>query len=73
VQYVLHVAAAGITGPNRIHPASQGDLSCGFAKIYYDFNLGIESVHMNGLVILRIRDKSHSVKPYRPHASRIRL
>lgn len=64
LQDVLHVAAARIARSNRVRTASQGHLSCSLTKFYYRLDLGVKSMHMNRLVILRVCNKSNTVEPY---------
>ena len=62
-QNVFYIASARVGGSNRVRAGGQSHLSRGLTEFYYNLNFGIESMHMNRLVILRVSDKSNSVEP----------
>lgn len=63
-QHMLNIAAACSRGSNRVRAIGKCYFSNGLAEFNNRFDFRIESVYVNGLVILRIRDKSNSLEPY---------
>ena len=72
-QDVLHIAAARIAGPYSIASIRPRNLFLRFDVEFHDnFSLRIESMHVAGLMIFRVRDKPYAIEPNRAHAPRIR-
>ena len=72
LQDVLYIAAARISGPYSIASIRTRNLLLRFvAEFHHDFSLRIESMHVAGLMILKVRDKPNTIEPNRTDAPRI--
>jgi hypothetical protein len=63
LQDVLYVAATCLPRSNCVDALSKRNFSRSFLKFNYDFHFRIKSVHVKGLMILRIGDKSNRTEP----------
>jgi hypothetical protein len=73
LQDVLHIAATRIARPYRVVPIGQCDFSVRpVAEFHDDLSLSIKSVHVTGLMVLRVGYKTNTIKPKGAHTKRIR-
>ena len=67
IQNMFHIAAAGISRPNRIATLRKRNLSRSFPQLHNHFRLGIKTVDVSRLMVLGVSDKSYALKPNRTH------
>ena len=73
LQNMLHIAATCISRSNCIVALSQRNLSSGFPQLNNYFHFGIKAMGVSRFMILRVSDKSNSLKSNRAHILKIRL
>src|ERR1035437_5892007 len=71
-QYVLHIAPFGTSRPCSVPSISQCNRFVSLTKFHDGLRLRLESMHMAGLVVLRICEEANAVEPERTHEARIR-